>query len=53
MFVDRGPAARPPVHSGRMTRPLGFWLYVAAGVVMIIASAIVLPFLPARSRVQD
>jgi hypothetical protein len=53
MFVDRDAAARAPVHSGRMTRPLVFWLYVAAGAMMIIASAMVLPFLPARSRPQD
>jgi len=31
-------------------RPLSFWLYVAAGAVMIILSAIALPFVPARSR---
>lgn len=53
MVVDRDAATRPAVHSGRMTRPLSFWLYVAAGVVMIVASAILLPFLPARSRAQD
>lgn len=31
-------------------RPIGFWLYVAAGVVMIIGSALVLPFVAPRSR---
>jgi len=31
-------------------RPLAFWLYVAAGVVMIIASALSLPFVTSRSR---
>jgi hypothetical protein len=31
-------------------RPLSFWLYVLAGALMIIASAIALPFIPARSR---
>ena len=42
------PAARGV--GGSRTKPLGFWLYVLFGVVMIIASAIALPFLPARSR---
>jgi hypothetical protein len=31
-------------------KPLSFWLYVLAGALMIIASAIAMPFLPARSR---
>ena len=31
-------------------RPLSFWLYVGAGIVMIIASAIALPFVALRSR---
>jgi hypothetical protein len=31
-------------------RPLGFWLYVAAGIVMILYSAITLPFMTARPR---
>jgi hypothetical protein len=31
-------------------RPIGFWLYVAAGIVMIIASALALPFVASRSR---
>ncbi len=33
-----------------LMRPISFWLYVAAGVVMIIASAIALPFVPLRTR---
>lgn len=31
-------------------RPLSFWLYVAAGVGMIILSALRLPFVAARTR---
>ncbi len=31
-------------------RPISFWLYVAAGVAMIIVSAIALPFIVSRSR---
>jgi len=31
-------------------RPLSFWLYVAAGVAMILYSAITLPFLTAKPR---
>ena len=34
-------------------RPLSFWLYVAAGVVLIIASAIALPFVSARALPRD
>lgn len=40
-------------HVGRRrvtVRPISFWLYVAAGVMMIIASAIALPFVASRSR---
>lgn len=31
-------------------RPLSFWLYVAAGAAMIIASVIAMPFIQVRSR---
>ena len=42
---------RAVAHGSMLTmRPLSFWLYVLAGAMMIIASAIALPFLPARSR---
>jgi len=40
------PAA--PGVGGSCTKPLGFWLYVLFGVVMIIASAIALPFVAIR-----
>ena len=42
--------ADSPALGGSRIKPLAFWLYVLVGVVMIIASAIALPFLPARSR---
>ena len=60
LFVDVGEpracdrwigVARRMVGYGAMTvRPVRFWLYVAAGVVMIIASALALPFVASRSR---
>ncbi len=31
-------------------RPIGFWLYVAAGVVMIVASTLAMPFMASRTR---
>lgn len=42
-------AAVPGVPGSRI-KPLGFWLYVLVGVLMIIGSAIALPFVPVRSR---
>ncbi|GAA0674168.1 multisubunit Na+/H+ antiporter MnhB subunit [Sphingomonas insulae] len=64
-FADIDAIDEDPVRSGlqlvciasydtgrpRMTvRPISFWLYVAAGVAMIIVSAIALPFIVSRSR---
>ncbi len=31
-------------------RPLSFWLYVAAGVAMIVVSVVRLPFIDAKAR---
>jgi hypothetical protein len=31
-------------------RPLSFWLYVAAGIAMILMSIVRLPFVNARTR---
>jgi hypothetical protein len=42
--------ADSPALGGSRIKPLAFWLYVLVGVMMIIGSAIALPFLPARSR---
>ncbi|WP_271299150.1 hypothetical protein [Sphingomonas sp. CV7422] len=43
------PAQAAPV-AGSRGKPLAFWLYVLAGVVMIIASAIALPFVATDRR---
>ncbi len=32
------------------SRPLSFWIYVAVGIVMILVSALRLPFVAARVR---
>ena len=43
------PAQAAPV-AGSRSKPLAFWLYVLVGVVMIIASAIALPFVAIDRR---
>ena len=43
------PAQAAPV-AGSRRNPLAFWLYVLVGVVMIIASAIALPFVAIDRR---
>jgi hypothetical protein len=47
---ERRDVPDPVGQYGSMMRPLSFWLYVGAGIVMIIASAIALPFVALRSR---
>jgi hypothetical protein len=45
-----GDSAPVPGVSGSRIKPLGFWLYVLVGALMIIGSAIALPFVPVRAR---
>lgn len=38
------------VASAAGMKPLSFWIYVAAGVTMIMVSIVILPFVDARGR---